>query len=121
MPQRVVVPWRFLLEAALGDCSYYRVYPKTVRRGVAWMERSEIRASGFSPDSALLHLGHVVASLHGFSVDTALRRDLLYLYDRQDRGGHLVRRQGLAHVHPQQSHQGCASSRSGKGCTKPQV
>jgi hypothetical protein len=37
------------------------------------MERSEIQEAGFSPDSALLHLGYVVASLHSFSVDTAMR------------------------------------------------
>ena len=38
------------------------------------MERSEIQEVGFFPDSALLHLGYVVASLHSFSVDTALQR-----------------------------------------------
>ena len=37
------------------------------------MERSEIQEAGFSPVSALLHLGYVVASLHSFSVDTASR------------------------------------------------
>ena len=37
------------------------------------MERSEIQESGFSPDSALLHLGYLVVSLHSFSVDTVLR------------------------------------------------
>src|SRR5207249_2383881 len=36
------------------------------------MERSEIQEAGVSPDSALLHLGYVVASLHSFSVDTAV-------------------------------------------------
>src|SRR2546426_7277077 len=51
---------------------YYRVYPKTVRRGVAWIERSGIQEAGVFPDSALLHLGYVVVSLHSFSVGTVL-------------------------------------------------
>ncbi len=33
------------------------------------MERSEIQEAGFSPDSALLDLGYVVASSHSFNVD----------------------------------------------------
>ena len=37
------------------------------------MERSKIQESVFAPDSAALHLGYVIASLHGFSVDTALQ------------------------------------------------
>ena len=36
------------------------------------MERSAIQEAGVSPDSALLHLGYVVASSHGFSVDAVL-------------------------------------------------
>ena len=36
------------------------------------MERSAIQEAGVSPDSALLHLGYVVASMHSFSVDTAV-------------------------------------------------
>ncbi len=38
------------------------------------MERSEIQEAGVFPDSALLHLGYVLASMHSFSVDTAVGR-----------------------------------------------
>ena len=46
---------------------YSRVHSKIVRRGVAWMEQSEIQESVFFPDSAALHLGYVAAIFRAHS------------------------------------------------------